>query len=411
MNKKLISIFIKNFINLSLNQGLNIVITLIITPVLFQRLGESQYGFVNLSFSIVILLAIIVSYGYNLNGPQKIAVYKNDLEKFKFLSLVINLRLFIASILFLIIVLSFYLLGIFKNYWIILFPSSLILFSEALFPLFYLQGKDKLNTLMILNACSKIMYLVFVFISIKDQNDAYLANLLFGFSSLIVYLFFWIRLLYKQKPYWFKFNFLNIVKSLNENFNLFLSSIGSQIIVNGGIIILSNFITSSELGQFSLAQRVGLLLRMVPTFLVQSVLQSASRLNISNKKNLLNYLNKVYCLGLITTLLFGIALIFISKWVIYILAGEFISYSENVLILLGFIPFFSMLNFKNLVLILVNHKSELLNKAIWISAFFMIIFSTIGSFLYGGYGLAFSLIFSELVCFIIHSYLLKKETL
>ena len=411
MNKKLISIFIKNFINLSLNQGLNIVITLIITPVLFQRLGESQYGFVNLSFSIVILLAIIVSYGYNLNGPQKIAVYKSDLEKFKFLSQVITLRLFIASILFSIIVLSFYLLGVFKNYWMILFPSLLILFSEALFPLFYLQGKDKLNTLIILNACSKIMYLVFVFISIKDQNDAYLANLLFGFSSLIVYLFFWIRLLYKQKPYWFKFNFLNIVKSLNENFNLFLSSIGSQIIVNGGIIILSNFITSSELGQFSLAQRVGLLLRMVPTFLVQSVLQSASRLNISNKKNLLNYLNKVYCLGLITTLLFGIALIFISKWVIYILAGEFISYSENVLILLGFIPFFSMLNFKNLVLILVNHKSELLNKAIWISAFFMIIFSTIGSFLYGGYGLAFSLIFSELVCFLIHSYLLKKETL
>ena len=411
MNKKLVSIFIKNFTNLSLNQGLNIIITLLVTPFLFQRLGESQYGFVNLSFSIVILLSIIVSYGYNLNGPQKIAIYKNDLEKFKFLSQVITLRLFIATILFSFIVLSFYLLGIFKNYWIILFPSLLILFSEALFPLFYLQGKDKLNILMILNACSKITYLILIFISIKDENDAYLANLLFGFSSLIIYLFFWITLLYKQKFYWFKFNFQDIIKSLNENLNLFLSSIGSQIIVNGGIIILSNFITSSELGQFSLAQRVGLLLRMIPTFLVQSVLQSASRLNISNKKNLLNYLNKVYSLGLIITLFFGIILIFISKWVIYILAGEFISYSENILILLGFIPFFSMLNFRNLVLILVNEKSKLLNKAIWISAFFMIIFSTIGGFFYGGYGLAYSLILSELVCFFIHSYLLKKEKL
>ena len=411
MNKKLISIFIKNFTNLSLNQGLNIIVTLLVTPFLFQRLGESQYGFVNLSFSIVILLSIIVSYGYNLNGPQKIAIYKNDLEKFKFLSQVITLRLFIATILFSFIVLSFYLLGIFKNYWIILFPSLLILFSEALFPLFYLQGKDKLNILMILNACSKITYLTLVFISIKDENDAYLANLLFGFSSLIIYLFFWITLLFKQKFYWFKFNFQDIIKSLNQNLNLFLSSIGSQIIVNGGIIILSNFITSSELGQFSLAQRVGLLLRMIPTFLVQSVLQSASRLNISNKKNLLNYLNKVYSLGLITTLFFGIILIFISKWVIYILAGEFISYSENILILLGFIPFFSMLNFRNLVLILVNEKSKLLNKAIWISTFFMIIFSTIGSFFFKGYGLAYSLILSELVCFVIHSYLLKKEKL
>ena len=411
MNNKLASIFIKNFTNLSLNQGLNIIITLLITPFLFQRLGDSQYGFVNLSFSLVILLSIIVSYGYNLNGPQKIAIYKNDLQKFKFLSQVITLRLFIASILFLFIVLSFYLLGIFKNYWIILFPSLLILFSEALSPLFYLQGNDKLNTLIILNACSKIMYLVLVFISIKDENDAYLANLIFGFSLIIVYLFFWTRLLYNQKFYSFEFKFLDIIKSLNENFNLFLSSIGSQIIVNGGIIILSNFITSSELGQFSLAQRVGLLLRMIPTFLVQSVLQSASRLNISNKKSLLNYLNKVYGLGLITTLFFGIILIFISKWVIYIFAGEFIFYSENILILLGFIPFVSMLNFRNLVLILVNEKSKLLNKAIWTSAFFMIIFSTIGSFLYGGYGLAFSLIFSELLCFFIHSYFLKKETL
>ena len=224
-------------------------------------------------------------------------------------------------------------------------------------------------------------------------------------------MFFWITLLYKQKFYWFKFNFQDIIKSLNQNLNLFLSSIGSQIIVNGGIIILSNFITSSELGQFSLAQRVGLLLRMIPTFLVQSVLQSASRLNISNKKNLLNYLNKAYCLGLIATLFFGIILIFISKWLIYILSGEFITYSENILILLGFVPFFSMLNFRNLVLILVNEKSKLLNKAIWISASFMIIFSTIGSFFYGGYGLASSLIFTELVCFFIYSYLLKKEKL
>lgn len=411
MNKKLVSIFIKNFTNLSLNQGLNIVITLLITPILFQRLGESQYGLVNLSFSIVILLAIIVSYGYNLNGPQKIAIYNNDFKKFKFLSQVIALRLFIASILFSFIVLSFYLLGIFKNYWIILFPSLLILFSEALFPLFYLQGKDKLNTLMILNACSKIMYLFLVFILIKDEKDAYLANLLFGFSSIIVYLIFWYKLIHKKNLCWFKFSFLELLKSLKENFNLFLSSIGSQIIVNGGIIILSNFITSSELGQFSLAQRVGLLLRMVPTFLVQSVLQSASKLNNFNKKNLINYLNKVYILGLIITLFFGILLIFVSKWVIYILAGEFISYSENILIILGFIPFFSMLNFKNLVLILVKEKSELLNKAIWISAFFMIIFSIIGSFFYKGYGLAYALIFSELICFFIHSYLLKKEIL
>ena len=411
MNNKLIIIFIKNITNLSLNQGLNIIVTLFITPILFQRLGEIQYGLVNLSFSLVILLAIIVSYGYNLNGPQKIAIIKNDFQKFNFLNKVINLRIFIAILVSLIIIIFYFCLGFFKNYWTILFPSLIILFSEALYPLFYLQGKDKLNSLMILNAFSKCIYFILVYLLIKGYQDAYLANLFFGLSSLIIYFIFWIRLFKNEKYKWFKLNFFEIKESLSENLNLFLSTVASQIIVNGGIIILSNFINSSELGQFSLAQRIGLLLRMIPTFLVQSVLQSAKRLNISNKKSLDNYLNKVYILGITVTLFFAVILFFTANWVIYILAGEFIEYSQNILIIIGFIPFFSMLNFKNIVLILINNKNELLNKAIWISAIFMIFLSTFSSYYYGGYGLAYALILSELICYFVHLFFLKKEKL
>ena len=411
MNNKLLTIFIKNITNLSLNQGLNIVVTLLITPILFQRLGENQYGLVNLSFSIVILLAIIVSYGYNLNGPKKIATLKNNFDKLNFLNKVINVRIFIAVLVSIIILIFFSYLGFFKNYWSILFPSLIILFSEALYPLFYLQGKDNLNSLMILNACSKCIYFILVYTLIKGHQDAYLANLFFGLSSFLIYLIFWIRHFKNEKYNWLKLNIFEIKEALLENFNLFLSTVASQIIVNGGIVILSNFVNNSELGQFSLAQRVGLLLRMIPTFLVQSVLQSSSRLNISNKKSLNNYLDKVYVLGITVTLFFALILFFASSWVVFILAGEYIEYSQNILIIIGFIPFFSMLNFKNIVLILINEKNELLNKAIWISAIFMIFISTFGSYYYGGYGLAYALIFSELICYIVHSFLLKKENL
>ena len=64
--------FSKNFINLSLNQGVNIIATLIYTPILFQILGEENFGLIQLSFSVIIILSIFVSYGYNLNGPIKI---------------------------------------------------------------------------------------------------------------------------------------------------------------------------------------------------------------------------------------------------------------------------------------------------------------------------------------------------
>ena len=65
-------IFLKNFFNLIVNQGVNILVAIIATPILFQKLGESSFGLMNLSFSILMLLSIIVSYGYHLNGPKKL---------------------------------------------------------------------------------------------------------------------------------------------------------------------------------------------------------------------------------------------------------------------------------------------------------------------------------------------------
>ena len=105
-----------------------------------------------------------------------------------FLNKVINVRIFIAVLVSIIILIFFSYLGFFKNYWSILFPSLIILFSEALYPLFYLQGKDNLNSLMILNACSKCIYFILVYTLIKGHQDAYLANLFFGLSSFLIYL-------------------------------------------------------------------------------------------------------------------------------------------------------------------------------------------------------------------------------
>ena len=50
-------IFFKNFFNLIFNQGVNILVAIIATPILFQKLGESSFGLMNLSFSIFMLLS------------------------------------------------------------------------------------------------------------------------------------------------------------------------------------------------------------------------------------------------------------------------------------------------------------------------------------------------------------------
>jgi PST family polysaccharide transporter len=409
MNKKSKNIFIKNFTNLSLNQGINILIAIVATPILFQNLGDSQFGLVNLAFSIFMLISIVVSYGYHLNGPKQISLL-NKLEKeADTIKDIVSLRIFIAIIISIVIIALIYLTDFFNGYELIILFSIPILFSEAIHPVFYLQGKNNLSVLAILNAFSKLFYLGFIILSIKNQNDAFKVNLLYGSVLSLVFLVYWGLFFYKNK---LKFHFVDLDKikfRLNENFQFFMSSVAGHISIHSGIIILKLFVNNSELGKFALANKIAFLLRMIPVFIVQSVLQNASIINQNNPLALKKYLNYYFKRGLILTFITGLFFTIFSKWIIIIFSGQEIIYSNQILSVLSFIPFLAMLNFKNILLILVNEKKEILNKATWISAFIMIPLAITLSYYYKGFGLAIALLISEFSSFIVHTILLSRS--
>ena len=409
MNKKSKNIFIKNFTNLSLNQGINILIAIVATPILFQNLGDSQFGLVNLAFSIFMLISIVVSYGYHLNGPKQISLL-NKLEKeADTIKDIVSLRLFIAIIISTVIVALIYLTDFFNSYELIILFSIPILFSEAIHPVFYLQGKNNLSVLAILNAFSKLFYLGLIILSIKNQNDAFKVNLLYGSVLSLVFLVYWGLFFYKNK---LKFHFVDLDKikfRLKENFQFFMSSVAGHISIHSGIIILKLFVNNSELGKFALANKIAFLLRMIPVFIVQSVLQNASIINQNNPLALKKYLNYYFKRGLILTFITGLFFTIFSKWIIIIFSGQEIIYSNQILSVLSFIPFLAMLNFKNILLILVNEKKEILNKATWISAFIMIPLAIVLSYYYKGFGLAIALLISEFSSFIVHTILLSRS--
>jgi PST family polysaccharide transporter len=409
MNKKSKNIFIKNFTNLSLNQGINILIAIVATPILFQNLGDSQFGLVNLAFSIFMLISIFVSYGYHLNGPKQISLL-NKLEKeADTIKDIVSLRLFIAIIISILIIALIYLTDFFNSYELIILFSIPILFSEAIHPIFYLQGKNNLSVLALLNAFSKLFYLGLIILSIKNKDDAFKVNLLYGSVLSLVFLVYWGLFFYKNK---LKFHFVDLDKikfRLNENFQFFMSSVAGHISIHSGIIILKLFVNNSELGKFALANKIAFLLRMIPVFIIQSVLQNASIINQNNPLALKKYLNYYFKRGLILTFITGLFFTIFSKWIIIIFSGQEIIYSNQILSLLSFIPFLAMLNFKNILLILVNEKKEILNDATWISAFIMIPLAIVLSYYYKGFGLAIALLISEFSSFIVHTILLSSS--
>lgn len=399
-----------NFFNLALNQGVNVITALIVTPLLYQSLGEQSFGLVNLALSLVMLFSIFVGLGYNLNAPKHIALIKDSKKECSvYISGIITSRLLIALVVSLVVLFLVYGLNLFSNYSSILALSLIYLFGEALMPMVILQGFDRLFLLALGNAFIKSGYLVGILILVAQPADAIWVNFIFGGSTLIVNI---LTLLYIYSRWSFSFIPIGIssfFKHLKENFHFLLSTLASYVLVNGGFIILSNFIPDKQLGQYALAQRIALLLRMVPVFLSQAILQNASRLYKNDKSEFKKYLARSYKNGLAITVLIALLFQFISQWVVILLSGEEVDYSINILRILSFLPFLGMLNVPNIIKILVSDHKEVMSESLWASTFVMLILSLLGSYFYGGYGLAVALLFSEFVTYLIHFINLKKR--
>lgn len=405
------SVSVANFIHLSLNQGVNVLVALLINPILYQRLESERYGSVTLSLSIAMLLGIVVSYGFHLNGPKRLALVVNDREqRSSLINEIVVTRIVLSFLVTGLMLATIGLFDLFSDYSLILSFSLIIIFGEALMPLFILQGLDRLSLLAKANAVSKLGYLALVYFFVNSIEDAKWVNFFFGGSTVLVNL---LLLLYIYKRWAIKFMWVRpqrLLTRLRDNFQFFVSTIAGHVSVHGGFILLKSFVSDTELGQYSLAQRVAFLLRMVPVFLTQSVLQNASRLYAEDQQKFNDYLSKAYKVGLVVTFAIGVVFMVTSPWVIWVVGGEPVAYSAEVLRILCFIPFFGMLNVSNMVKILVAERKDVLSKATWATALIMLVLSSFGSYEYGGYGLAVALLLSEVVSFVLHYYLLKKST-
>ena len=290
----------------------------------------------------------------------------------------------------------------------ILIFSFLILLNESLNPLFYLQGNNQIFPQVLLNFFSKSIYIFLIITYVKNSDDAYLVNFFYGLSITFVFTLFWIKYSLKNN-FFILFISINKLKDrLTENFQLFLSSVSTHFTINSPLIILSFFTSNSELGRFTLAFKVAFVVRSIPVFFVQSGLQNASKIYSKSKIDYDNYVLKYFKYGLLITFLLAILMVFCSDLIIKFFANESIKYSSNILSVMSFIPFLAMLNFKNIIHMLVKDYKDLLNKATFYTLIFMILTSIFLSYYFSGYGLAFALILTEIFSFFVHSTLLKN---
>jgi O-antigen/teichoic acid export membrane protein len=401
---------IQNFIFLVIIQSSNVLISIISMPLLIQSIGVDQFGLVNLALSVIILLNILVGFGYNLSAPREVALNQNDKTSLSHVvSNVFSAKILLASIAVLIIFIGIHGLNLFQEYRTILAFSALLLFSEATLPLWFFQGMEKMKLISIANIFSKLLYLMGIVLFIHSPEQSKWVNFMMGVFGLGINIFL---LLYIQEFLRIKFfrpEFFTIWESLKNNVLLFLSNLASHISINGGLIILSFFSEAETLGMYSLAERVVMVLRLFPALIIQAFFPNSSKLFKQDQRIFFKFLRKVYLRVIVAGALLGVATYLAAPWAIQVLSRSDLDESVTYLRLLSAIPFLACLNVGNIMLLLVADLKEVLFKASWMMCLYMIGVSLFLTSLNGGVGLCIAIISTEVVVFIICTVLLYRK--
>lgn len=406
---------IQNFLFLAIIQSSNVLISIISVPLLIQSIGVDQFGLVNLSLSVIILLNILVGFGYNLSAPRQVAISQQDKDALSHLvSNIFSAKFILALTSALLILLGIVGFGLFEGYQVILIYSLLILFSEAALPLWFFQGMEKMKLISIANIFSKLLFLMGIVLFIHDPSQSQWVNFMLGFFGLFINILLLIYIHWVMEIRFYRPEFSAIWKSLNENILLFFSNLASYISINGGLIILSFFSSAETLGMYSLAEKVAMVLRLFPALIVQAIFPNASKLYHQDQQAFFSFLKNTYFRVMLGGLLISLLAFFAAPWIIRVLSRSELQESVLYLQILSFLPFLACINVANVTLLLVADLKQLLFRASWMMCAYMIIVSTILTFTLGPLGLCYGILSTEIIVFFICLAILyrrKKELL
>ena len=179
--KKLIrnnSVIFQNFSYIAFLEIFIVVSPLVTYPYLIKTLGSELYGFVILAQVIAGYAVIVVNLGFRRILAKDISIHRNDLNK---ISEIISTVLIVRSILWVVsFIIYYFVITAIPNYneHLLLFLLSFgITFNDLLFPQFYFQGIEKMKFITFINIGISSIFILLLFLFVKDQTDYYLVPL------------------------------------------------------------------------------------------------------------------------------------------------------------------------------------------------------------------------------------------
>ena len=246
------------------------LLPLVTLPYLVRVLGTEKFGLVIFAQSFAVFFNLFVEFGFNLSATREVAVHRKDEPKINAIfSGVMLIKILLVLSSFLILSLLVFLIPRLHADWEIFLLSFGIVIGQALFPLWYFQGIEKMSVISIINVSAKLIFTVLILFLIKDEDDYLLVPVFNSIGFIVAGLF---------GLYWALRNIKLVIPRIidmrilfMDSTNLFVSNLSTSLYTYSNIIILGALTNNTLVGIYSSMEKLILAIKGLFTPLFQAI--------------------------------------------------------------------------------------------------------------------------------------------
>ncbi len=246
-----------NFLSLTALQGINTLVPLLAFPYLVRVLGIEQFGLFAFVMAIMLYAEIITDYGFDLSATKHISHNVDNQEKVnEIFSSVIMIKSVMAMLFFVFILFLIMFVDKFSENALLYVYAYGLIIGQVLFPVWFFQGIEKMRYITILNAVSKIIFAVAIFIFVNSQEDLYLVFLFYSLGSIIAGVLafniavkkFGVRFSLQSKDTYLFY--------LKDAWYIFTSRVAVQLYQSINVIVLAFFVSNTVVGYYAIVEKI-----------------------------------------------------------------------------------------------------------------------------------------------------------
>ena len=412
MVKKIISnqdkkIVAGNYLSLLILQGANYLLPLLILPFLVRVLGAERFGLIMFAQALTTFLFVFVDFGFNLSGTREISLTKvNKQQLSEIFSAIMIIKVVLTFVAFIILYLIVNLFTRFKVEAEVYYLSFGVVLGQALFPVWFFQGIEKMKFITIINIIAKIIFTLLVFVFIRVESDYILVPL---FNSLGFIVAGVIGLLFSFRYITFRFPSFTLIKRLFlESSSLFVSNFAASLNTASNVFILGIFAGNTIAGIYSSMEKLILAIKNIYTPLYQAIFPWLSK---QEKYKIVIIIKKMVPKIFLVSSMITIFILLLGKTILSIVYNDkSITDYANIFKILSFVSIFSAINMLYISLYFPSIKKYKTRMNILITGgLFNFLLSLLLVYIFGIYGTAFSAVTTELFLLVLGTVYFNKS--